>query len=348
VWRNFIDNETIDFKRDYIIMARYAAIAGTGSYVPEKVLTNFDLEKMVDTSDEWIRQRTGIVERRVVEGEVATSDLGIRAARRAIKNAEIDPLDIDMIIVGTATPDSFFPSTACYVQQGIGAKRACAFDLSAACAGFVYGLDLADGMIRSGRYDTVLVIGGEVFSSILDWTDRNTCVLFGDGAGAAVLRGTDEVKGILASYIGSDGDYADADLLGMPAGGSRMPPSHETIEQRLHTIKMRGRKVFKLGVRIMPEAAQVALNQVGLTVDDIDLFIPHQANLRIIEAIGDRLGIPPEKVYINVDKYGNTSAATTIVALDEAIQEGRAKPGDLILMVTFGAGLTWGSTVIKL
>ncbi|MCH8291931.1 ketoacyl-ACP synthase III [Candidatus Poribacteria bacterium] len=329
-------------------MARYAAITGTGSYVPDKILTNFALEKMVNTSDEWIRQRTGIVERRIADEDMATSDLGIRAARQAIKMAEIDPLDIDMIIVGTVTPDALFPSTACYVQKGIGAKKAAAFDLSAACAGFIYGLDLADGMIKSGRYDTILVIGGEIFNKILDWSDRGTCVLFGDGAGAAILQGTDEPKGILSSYIGSDGDYSDVNLLGMPAGGSRMPPSHETIDQKLHTIKMRGREVFKLGVRIMPEAAQHALNLAGLTVDDIDLLIPHQANMRIIEAVGDRLGIPREKVFVNVDKYGNTSAATTIIALDEAIREERAKPGDLVLMVTFGAGLTWGSTVIRL
>lgn len=329
-------------------MARYAAITGTGSYVPDKILTNFALEKMLDTSDEWIRQRTGIVERRIADEDMATSDLGIPAARQAIKMAEIDPLDIDMIIVGTVTPDALFPSTACYVQKGIGAKKAVAFDLSAACAGFIYGLDLADGMIKSGRYDTILVIGGEIFNKILDWTDRGTCVLFGDGAGAAILQGTDEPKGILSSYIGSDGDYSDVNLLGMPAGGSRMPPSHETIDQKLHTIKMRGREVFKLGVRIMPEAAQHALNLAGLTVDDIDLLIPHQANMRIIEAVGDRLGIPREKVFVNVDKYGNTSAATTIIALDEAIREERAKPGDLVLMVTFGAGLTWGSTVIRL
>ena len=329
-------------------MAEYAAITGTGSYLPERILTNFDLEKMVDTSDEWIRQRTGIAERRIADPDAATSDLCIRAARRAMKQAQVDPLDIEMIIVCTATPDSFFPSTGCYVQQGIGAKRACAFDLSAACAGFVYGLDLADGMIKSGRYQTILVVGGEVFNKIIDWTDRDTCVLFGDAAGAAIVQGTDEPKGILASYVGSDGDYADVDLLGMPAGGSRLPASHRTVDEKLHSIKMRGREVFKLGVRIMPEAAQRALDLAGMTVADIDLFIPHQANSRIIEAVGDRLGIDREKVYVNVDKYGNTSAATTIVALDEAIRENRAKSGNLILLVTFGAGLTWGSTVIRL
>ena len=329
-------------------MARYAAIIGTGSYLPETVLTNFDLEKMVDTSDEWIRQRTGIVERRIAEDDIATSDLSVQAARLAIKKAQIDPLEIQMILVATVTPDTFFPSTACYVQKGIGAKNAAAMDISAACAGFLYGLDLANGLIVSEQYDTILVVGGEVFNNIVDWNDRNTCVLFGDGAGAAVVQATEEPKGVLASYIGSDGDYADIDLLGIPAGGSRMPVTSEAIDQKLDKIQMNGREVFKLGVRLMPEAAQRALSKANLSVEDVDLLIPHQANLRIIEAVGDRLGVPREKVYINVDKYGNTSAATVIIALDEAIQDGRAKPGDLILLVTFGAGLTWGSTLLRL
>lgn len=327
---------------------RHATITGTGSYLPEQVITNFDLEKLVDTSDEWIRQRTGIRERRMAEDDEATSDLCVRAARWAIKNANINPLDIQMILVATVTPDTFFPSTACYVQKGIGAKHASAMDISAACAGFLYGLDLADGLIRSGRYDTILVVGGEIFNKIVDWNDRGTCVLFGDGAGAAVVQATDEPKGILASYIGSDGDYADIDLLGIPAGGSRMPVTQKAIDQKLDKIQMNGREVFKLGVRLMPEAAQRVLCQANVSIEDIDLLIPHQANLRIIEAVGDRLGVPREKVYINVDKYGNTSAATVIIALDEAIREGRAKPGDLLLLVTFGAGLTWGSTLLRL
>lgn len=329
-------------------MARYAAITGTGSYLPETVLTNFDLEKMVDTSDEWIRQRTGIAERRIAEDDTATSDLSVQAARLAIKRAQIDPLEIEMILVATVTPDTFFPSTACYVQKGIGAKNAAAMDISAACAGFLYGLDLANGLIVSGQYDTILVVGGEVFNNIVDWNDRNTCVLFGDGAGAAIVQTTEEPKGILASYIGSDGNYADIDLLGIPAGGSRMPVTSEAIDQKLDKIQMNGREVFKLGVRLMPEAAQRALSKANVSVEEIDLLIPHQANLRIIEAVGDRLGVPREKVYVNVDKYGNTSAATVIIALDEAIQDGRAKPGDLILLVTFGAGLTWGSTLLRL
>ena len=329
-------------------MDRYASIIGTGSYLPETVLTNFDLEKMVDTSDEWIRQRTGIVERRIAEDDIATSDLSVQAARLAIKKAQIDPLEIEMILVATVTPDTFFPSTACYVQKGIGAKNASAMDISAACAGFLYGLDLANGLIISGQYDTILVVGGEVFNNIVDWNDRNTCVLFGDGAGAAVIQATEEPKGILASYIGSDGDYADINLLGIPAGGSRMPVTSAAIDQNLNKIQMNGREVFKLGVRLMPEAAERTLSKANVSVDDIDLLIPHQANLRIIEAVGQRLGVPREKVYVNVDKYGNTSAATVIIALDEAIQDGRAKPGDLILLVTFGAGLTWGSTLLRL
>jgi len=329
-------------------MKRNAAITGTGSYLPDTILSNFDLEKMVDTSDEWIRQRTGIVERRIAEDDVATSDLSVQAARLAIKRAQIDPLDIEMILVATVTPDTFFPSTACYVQKGIGAKNASAMDISAACAGFLYGLDLANGLIVSGQYNTILVIGGEVFNNIVDWNDRNTCVLFGDGAGAAVVQATEEPKGILSSYIGSDGDYADINLLGIPAGGSRMPVTSNAIDQNLNKIQMNGREVFKLGVRLMPEAAERALKKANVSVDDIDLLIPHQANLRIIEAVGHRLGVPREKVYVNVDKYGNTSAATVIIALDEAIQEGIAKPDDLILLVTFGAGLTWGSTLLRL
>lgn len=329
-------------------MKRYAAIAGTGAYLPETVLTNFDLEKMVDTSDAWIRQRTGIVERRIADDDVATSDLSVHASRLAIKNAHIDPIDIEMILVATVTPDTAFPSTACYVQQGIGAKNASAMDISAACAGFLYGLDLANGLIISGQYNTILVVGGEVFNNIVDWKDRNTCVLFGDGAGAAIIQATEEPKGIIASYIGSDGDYADINLLGIPAGGSRMPVTSEAIDNNLNKIQMNGREVFKLGVRLMPEAAQRVLRKAEISVDDIDLLIPHQANLRIIEAVGDRLGVPREKVYVNVDKYGNTSAATVIIALDEAIRQGRAKPGDLILLVTFGAGLTWGSTLLRL
>ncbi len=334
--------------RNHPQQPRYATITGTGAYLPEKILTNFELEKIIDTSDEWIRQRTGIIERRIANNGTATSDLSVKAAARAIEIAGVNPAEIEMVLVATVTPDTFFPATACYVQKGIGAKNASAMDISAACSGFLYGLDIANGLIKSGQYDTILVVGGEVFNNIIDWNDRSTCVLFGDGAGAAIVQATEETKGILASYIGSDGDYADINLLGVPAGGSRMPLTAEGIEQKLNKLQMNGREVFKLGVRLMPEAAQRVLRQAGVTVEEIDLLIPHQANLRIIEAVGDRLGIAREKVYINVEKYGNTSAATVIIALDEAIREGRAKPGHLVLLVTFGAGVTWGSTLLRL
>lgn len=329
-------------------MSRFSAIISTGSYVPEKVLTNFDLEKMVDTSDEWIQRRTGIIERRIADENMASSDLGIQASLKAIKDAGIDPLEIDLIIVATITPDMVFPSTACFIQRAIGAKNAGAFDLSATCSGFCYGLAVADGLVKSGIYTTVLVVATDVLSKITDWTDRTTCVLFGDAAGAAIIQPTNEEKGILASYLGADGNGAEIELLSLPAGGSRYPSSHETVDKRMHYIKMNGQEVFKLGVRIMYEAAKKVLKQAGLTVDDVDLFIPHQANIRIIEAVGERLEIPSEKVYVNVQKYGNTSAATVIVALDEAIREGRVGPGDIVLFSTFGGGLTWGGTVIKL
>ncbi|HIC17939.1 TPA: ketoacyl-ACP synthase III, partial [Candidatus Poribacteria bacterium] len=258
---------------------RSAALIGTGSYLPDNVLTNFDLEKMVDTSNEWIMKRTGISERRIADKEMATSDLSIHAARRAIKDAKIDPLEIDMIIVSTSTPDSAFPSTACSVQNGIGAKNSYGFDLAAACSGFVYGLDLADGMIKSSRYDTILVVGAEIFSRIVDWEDKSTCVLFGDAAGAAIIQVSEE-PGIIASYCGADGAYADADLLGVPAGGSRMPASAATVDQKLHTVKMRGQEVFKLGVRIMPEAAQKVLDTAGVSIDQVEtrfVRLPPQA-----------------------------------------------------------------------
>jgi len=330
-------------------MNRFSAIIGTGSYVPQKVLTNFDLEKMVDTSDEWIRRRTGIVERRIADKDTASSDLGIRAARKAIEEAKIDPFDIDAIVAATITPDMLFPSTACFIQSGLMAKNACAFDVSATCSGFSYGVAIADGFIKSGIYRTVLVVAVDILSKITDWTDRNTCVLFGDAAGAAILQATTEKKGILASYLGADGDYSDIDFLAVPAGGSRYPASHETIDARMHYIRMDGRReVFKLGIRTMAESALHVLEEAQLTIDDVDLFIPHQANIRIIDAVGEKLGIPPEKVYITIHKYGNTSGSTTIVALDEARKESTVGEGNIVLMATFGGGLTWAGTVIKL
>ena len=327
---------------------RNSAIIGTGSYAPERILTNFDLEKMVDTSDEWIRRRTGMVERRIADENTASSDMGIQAALRAIETAQIDVKEIELIIVTTVTPDMLFPSTGCLVQKGIKASNAAAFDISAGCSGFTYGLSIADKFIKTGQYRTILVIASETLSRVTDWTDRATCVLFGDAAGAAVLQATDEDKGIISSYLASDGNYSDYVLLGMPGGGSRRPPTHETVDKRMHYIKMRGQELFKLGIKSMVESGLAALKAGNLSVDDVDLCIPHQANKRIIDAVGDRLGLPPEKVFTNIEKYGNTSSATMAVALDEAIREGVVGPGSIVLIVAFGSGLTWASVAIKL
>ncbi|HEX30882.1 TPA: ketoacyl-ACP synthase III [Candidatus Poribacteria bacterium] len=325
-----------------------AAIIGTGSAVPEKILTNFDLEKMVDTSDEWIRRRTGIVERRIADENTASSDLGFMAAQRAIEDAGVDPLDLEAVIVSTVTPDHFFPSTACIIQGRLGARNAGAFDLLAGCSGFSYALAIADSFIRTGMMKTLLVIAAETLTKVTDWTDRSTCVLFGDAAGAAVVSATEEDRGILSSFLGAAGEYSDPYLLGVPAGGSRMPATRETVERRLHYLKMRGKEVFKLGVRMMPEAGFKALEMAGLTPQDVDLLIPHQANTRIIDVVGEKLGIPKEKVYVNVDRYGNTSSATVAVALDEVRRNGIVGEGDVILMVTFGSGMTYAGTVIRL
>jgi 3-oxoacyl-[acyl-carrier-protein] synthase-3 len=325
-----------------------SAIIGTGSYAPEKVLTNFDLEKMVDTSDEWIRRRTGMVERRIADENTASSDLGIQASLRAIETAGVDPSEIDLIIVPTVTPDMFFPSTACFIQKGIKASKAVAFDISAGCSGFPYALVIADQFIKCGTYKTVLVVAAETLSKITDWTDRSTCVLFGDASGAAILQATEENKGVISSYLATDGNYSDYELLGIPGGGSRNPSSHETIDKRMHYIKMRGQELFKLGVKAMAEAGIKALQSANLTLDDMKLVIPHQANKRMIDAIGDSLGLPEEKIFVNIEKYGNTSSVTMAVALDEAIREGKVGPGDYILIVAFGSGLTWAGIVLKL
>lgn len=325
-----------------------AAVTGTGAHVPERILTNFDLEKMVDTSDEWIRRRTGMVERRIADENTASSDLGIQAALKAITMAAIDPEEIDLIIVPTVTADMLFPSTACLIQKGIGAVNAGAFDISAGCSGFLYGLVTAEQFIRSGTYRTILVVAAETLSKITDWTDRSTCVLFGDASGAAVLQATNEDKGIISSYLAADGNFSDYGLLGMPAGGSRRPTSHETVDKRMHFIKMRGRELFKLGVRAMAEAGMKALEAGNLTGDDVALCIPHQANKRIIDAVAERLGFPEEKMFVNVHKYGNTSSATMAVALDEAIRANVVGPGDIVLIVAFGSGLTWAAITIKL
>jgi 3-oxoacyl-[acyl-carrier-protein] synthase III len=324
---------------------RTVSIIGTGSYLPEKILTNEDLSRLVDTSDEWITTRTGIKERRIAGKDEHTSDMAAKAALKAIEQAKISATDIDMILVATATPDMLFPATACFVQKKIGATKAACLDISAACAGFLFGIEIAQQFITSHTYDTVLVIGAEKLTSITNWTDRNTCVLFGDGAGAAVLRHRGSTHGVISTHIGSDGEYTD--ILFMPGGGSRCPITAENADKHLMTIHMTGKEVYKQAVTAMLSAAQKALDQAGLRIEDISCVIPHQANLRIIEAIASRLRIPVEKFYVNLDKYGNTSAAAVAIALDEANRSGRIKAGDYILMVVFGGGLTWASTVIE-
>lgn len=319
-------------------------IIGVGEYLPKKILTNADLEKMVDTSDEWITTRTGIKERRIAEPGTPTSDLATKAAKEAIKDARLKSEDIEAIIVATVTPDMLFPSTACVIQTKLAATEACCFDISAACSGFVYGIALAYGFIASDIYKNVLVIGTEVLSSITDWKDRNTCVLLGDGAGACVLAPV-KSGGILSFHLGSDGTAGD--LLKLPGGGSLNPCSHKTVDAGLHYLKMKGNELFKLAVKKMAEAAQIALKKARLSCKDVDLVVPHQANVRILMAIAKRLGIPEEKIFMNIEKYGNMSSASTATALCEAVKEGRIKKGDIVLLDTFGGGLVWGACVIK-
>jgi 3-oxoacyl-[acyl-carrier-protein] synthase-3 len=323
-----------------------ARIIGTGSYAPAKVLTNYDLEKLVDTSDEWIRTRTGISERRMTTETEATSDLAYEASLRALAAAGVDPADLDMVLVATVTPDMFFPSTACILQDRLGSRRAGAMDISAACSGFIYGLAVADGLLRLGTLRTVLLVGAETLTKIVNWKDRNTCVLFGDGAGAAVLRWSEGERGILSVHLFADG--AKGSHLIIPGGGSRHPISQQVVEEGLAAIQMNnGNEVFKVAVRAMEDAAITALKHNHLDLGDVDLLVPHQANLRIIDAVGQRLGLPEDKVCVNIHKYGNTSAASIPLALDEAIQAGRVKPGDLLLLCAFGGGLTWGSALIR-
>jgi 3-oxoacyl-[acyl-carrier-protein] synthase-3 len=324
---------------------RRAAILGTGSDIPEKVLTNTDIEKFLDTSDAWIRERTGICERRIAAAGDATSDLCHRAAQKALDAAGLKASDIDLIIVGTATPDMLFPSTAVMLQHKLGTKGQMAFDISAACSGFLYSLMIANQFIATGFYNHALVVGAEVLSRVLDWEERSTCVLFGDGAGAVVLGPTTEAgRGVLGAAASSDGSTWP--LLNQPAGGSRIPASVESVEAKLHTLKMQGNEVFKMAVRIMLSMADEALADAGVKPSEIDLLIPHQANLRIIEAMGKRLDIPNEKIYVNVHKYGNTSAGSIPIALDEAVRAGRVKPGDKILLDAFGAGATAAAVVM--
>ncbi|MBV6518588.1 MAG: 3-oxoacyl-ACP synthase [Candidatus Brocadia sp.] len=322
-----------------------ASITGIGSYLPGKVLTNYDLEKMVDTTDDWIIQRTGIKQRRIVENGQITSDLATQASLRAMEDAGVSPRDLDMIITSTITPDHIFPSTSCFIQQKIGATRAGAFDILAACAGFIYAMSIAQSFVNSGAVETVLVAGAECLSTITDYTDRTTCVLFGDGAGAVVIQKSLTQHEILSTSLAADGSQAD--ILIMPGGGARSPASLESIQQRAHYIQFKGKEVFKLAIQNITSLILETVNKNNLTIEDIDLIIPHQSNLRIIEATMEKLGLPMEKAFVNIDKYGNTSSASIPIAIDEARREGRLRRGDLVMLVAFGGGLTWGSSVIR-
>jgi 3-oxoacyl-[acyl-carrier-protein] synthase-3 len=326
-------------------LIRGATIVGTGMYVPDRVLGNHDLARMVETSDEWIRERTGIAERRIAAPGQKTSDLAVIAAQRALAAAGLTAADVDQIVLATTTPDRFLPSCGCTVQAKLGARNAAAYDIFAACSGFIYGLGIARGAIGTGVAETVLVIGVEVLSRIVDYSDRNTCVLFGDGAGAAVLRPSAPGDGILSVSIHSDG--AIGDVLEVPGGGSAIPATHESVERGDHFIKMKGRELFKVAVRGMEDSMRIALERAGVSPGDLDLVIPHQANRRIIEATRERLGIPPEKVILNIDRFGNTSSASIPISLDEVVRAGRLKPGDRVGLVAFGGGVTWGATVLR-
>jgi 3-oxoacyl-[acyl-carrier-protein] synthase-3 len=326
-------------------VGRTCSITGVGSYVPEKVLTNADLEKMVDTSDEWITTRTGIKERRIAAPNEYTSDLAAKAALRAMEMAGVTPAQIDLIIVASITPDMPFPNTACLVQQKIGARRVPSFDIEAACSGFIYALEVGQNFITARSFETVLVIGAEKLSAITNWKDRNTCVLFGDGAGAAILQNRPLSHGLLTTALGADG--AKAELLSMPGGGSRCPATLQSVENGLHFLRMDGKETFKNAVQAMCSAANEVLNRCEIDITKIKCVIPHQANRRIIDAVGERLGATPEQLFINLHKYGNTSAASVAIALDEAVRSGRIVRGDLLLIVAFGAGLTWGAAIIE-
>lgn len=319
-------------------------VLGTGSYAPKRVLTNADLESMVETSDSWIVERTGIRERRLAASDEACSDLGVLAAQQALADADVSAAQLDLILVATCTGDSPLPSTASLIQHRLGAVNAAACDISAACCGFVYGLSVADAFVRTG-HKYVLVIGSEVMSSITDWTDRNTCVLFGDGAGAVVLGPTDDDRGLLSLHLHADGRFSD--LICVPGGGSSLPPSEHVLAERLHCVKMRGNETFKVAVKTMEEAIREAVAAQGLGIDDIDCLVPHQANIRILRAVGQRIGLSSDRIMINVDRYGNTSAASIPLALDEAARNGTIREGSLVVMAAFGAGLTWASGVMR-
>jgi len=326
-------------------IGRTCSITGVGSYVPEKVLTNADLEKLVDTTDEWITTRTGIKERRIAAAGEFTSDLAAKASLRAMEMAGVTAAQIDLIIVASITPDMLFPNTACLVQQKIGARRIPSFDVEAACSGFLYALEVGQNFVAARTFETVLVVGAEKLSSIVNWKDRGTCVLFGDGAGAAILQHRPQSHGLLTTALGADGSKAG--LLSMPAGGSRCPASAQSLQDGLHFLRMDGKETFKNAVLAMCGAATEVLNRCEIDITKIKCFIPHQANQRIVDAVGQRLGATPEQLFVNLHKYGNTSAASVAIALDEAVRSGRVAHGDLILVVAFGAGLTWGAAIIE-
>ena len=320
---------------------------GTGIYLPEKVLTNADLEKTLDTSDEWIRTRTGIEERRIARKDESSSTLGAHAAQNTLNAAGMTPDELDMIIVCTSTPDVLYPSTACFVQKNIGASKAAAYDISAVCSGFVFGLSIAEQYLKSGRYENVMVIGTEVNSRIMDWTDRKTCILFGDGAGAVILKRVESDKpiGILSSHIYSDGNHSD--MLIVPGGIGREPVNHEAVDNKMYCVKMAGQSTFKMAVKRMSEVSRECLEFNGLSTEDVDVVIPHQANRRIIETVSEKLNMNIDKFFINIHKYGNTSAASIPIALHEARESGRTQPGTLSLLTVLGAGITWGAAAIR-
>ncbi len=322
-----------------------AVISGTGMSVPSRVVTNHDLERMVDTSDEWITARTGIKERRIAAQDEGVSEHATRSARLALESAGVPPEDVDLLILATVTPDMPIPATSCTVQHQIGCRRAWAFDMQAGCSGYIYAQAVATQFLLSGRARHVLVIGAELLSKYLDWSDRGTCVIFADGAGATLMSAGALPRGVLASAMHSDGGMAD--YICMPGGGSRYPPTADTVRERLHYIKMRGNETFKIAVRSLEEVSREVLATAGLAPSDVDWFIPHQANRRIIDLVGERLGIGSERCYVNIDRFGNTSAASIPLALDEAVRSGRIATGDVILMAAFGAGLTWAASVVR-
>ncbi len=323
----------------------HARITGTGSYAPKKIITNFDLERLVDTSDEWITERTGIKERRIAEKGQCTSDLAYEAAKKALKAAQLSAEDLDLIIVATMTPDKILPSMGCMVQEKLGAKKAAAFDIYAACSGFIYGMSLANAYIKSETYKNILLIGAEILSRFTDWEDRTTCILFGDGAGATVLQRHAGKRGILSTHLHSEGSLGD--LIHVPGGGALHPASHDTIRKRMHFIKMKGNETFKAAVRSLEGVVQEALEHNRVKPEEIDFLVPHQANLRIIQAMAQRLNMPMEKVVLTLPKYGNTSAASIPMALDEAVRDGRIRENHLLLLEAFGGGLTWASALVR-